>query len=110
MPQNPLRTLGSNIRRIRKESRLTQEDVADKARLNSSYYGRIERGEINATIETITTIAQALNVEVPELFESEVTTVDVSRLHVEIGKAVKRLDTHGLRLLRDLLLYIAPTG
>lgn len=108
MPQNPLRNLGHNLRRIRKENRLTQEDVADKARLNSSYYGRIERGEINVTIETLIASARALNVEVPNLFETEVTTVDVSRLHVEIGKAVKRLDTHNLRLLRDLLTSLAP--
>lgn len=108
MPQNPLRALGQNIRRIRKENRLTQEDVADKAHLNSSYYGRIERGEMNVTIETLMAIALALNVDVPELFESEVSSVDVTRLHAEIGKALKRLDTHDLRLIRDLLIHLAP--
>jgi transcriptional regulator with XRE-family HTH domain len=108
MPQNPLRVLGQNIRRIRKESRLTQEDVSDKAHLNSSYFGRIERGEMNVTIETLMAIAQALNVDVSELFDSEASSVDVARLHAEIGKAVKRLDTHGLRLIRDLLTHLAP--
>ena len=107
MPQNPLRVLGQNIRQIRKNSRLTQEDVADKAHLNGSYYGRVERGEINVTIETLTAIAHALNVDVAELFDSEVSAVDVTRLHAEIGKAVKRLDTHRLRLLRDLLTHLA---
>jgi transcriptional regulator with XRE-family HTH domain len=107
MPQNPLRVLGQNIRRIRKENRLTQEDVADKARLNSSYYGRIERGEINVTIETLAAIAHALNVDIPEFFTGEASTVDVTRLQAEIGKAVKRLDTQRLRLLRDLLTHLA---
>jgi transcriptional regulator with XRE-family HTH domain len=108
MPQNSLRNLGQNIRQIRKENRLTQEDVADKAGLNGSYYGRIERGEINATVETLTAIAQALNVDVPELFASEVSSVDTTRLHAEIAKAMKRLDVQRLRLLRDLLVHLAP--
>lgn len=108
MPQKPLRVLGQNIRQLRKESRLTQEDIADKARLNSSYYGRIERGEINVTIETLSAIAQALNVDTTELFKSETSSVDVTRLHAEIGKAIKRLDIRRLRLLRDLLTLLAP--
>jgi transcriptional regulator with XRE-family HTH domain len=107
MPQKPLRILGQNIRQIRKENRLTQEDVADKARLNSSYYGRIERGEINVTVDTLTSIAQALNVDAAELFKSEISSVDVARIHAEIGKAIRRLDTRRLRLLRDLLTLFA---
>jgi XRE family transcriptional regulator, regulator of sulfur utilization len=104
MPQAHLRTLGLNIRSLRKQQRLTQEDVADQAHLNASYYGRIERGEINVTVETLHAIATALNVPIADFFASEMGTVDLNRLRKEIDKLVKKLDSHQLRLIRDLLL------
>jgi transcriptional regulator with XRE-family HTH domain len=83
---------------------MTQEDVADQAHLNASYYGRIERGEINVTIETLSAIAQALNIEITQFFTPEIGTVDVTRLRKEVDGLLKKLDSHQLRLIRDLLL------
>lgn len=104
MPRNTQRTLGLNIRSQRKLQHMTQEDVADQAHLNASYYGRIERGEINVTIETLSAIAQALNIEITQFFTPEIGTVDVTRLRKEVDGLLKKLDSHQLRLIRDLLL------
>ena len=108
MPRNYLRTLGLNIRRLRKARRLTQEDVADKAELNASYYGRIERGEINVTLDTLMPIAQALNVNLTEFFSDD--TVDVMRLRNDITQMVKRLDSQRLRTVHDLLAIMFQKG
>ena len=61
---NHLRLLGARIRKARTQKHLTQEDIADRANLNASYYGRIERGEINVTVDTLMAIANALNIDI----------------------------------------------
>ena len=60
--------LGGRIRDLRKASGMTQEDLADKAGLHSTYVGGIERGERNVSIDNIAKIAKGLGVEVIELF------------------------------------------
>jgi transcriptional regulator with XRE-family HTH domain len=39
-----------------------------KADIDRSYYGAIERGEFNVTVDTLTTIAGGLDVPIAELF------------------------------------------
>jgi transcriptional regulator with XRE-family HTH domain len=60
--------LGRAIQALRKEQGYTQESFAMKADIDRSYYGAIERGEFNVTVDTLTTIAAGLNVPIAELF------------------------------------------
>lgn len=60
--------VGKNIRKVRRNKELTQEEVAHKARIHVSTLGRIERGESNPPIQTINKIAQVLRVKPKELF------------------------------------------
>jgi transcriptional regulator with XRE-family HTH domain len=71
MAKNYLKLIGARMRELRKDQDLTQEDIAEKADLNPNYYGRIERGEINVTIETLSKIAQALKVQISTFFVFE---------------------------------------
>lgn len=60
---------GSKLCYIRKERKLSQVKLAEIADLNFNYIGQIERAEANVTIKTIKTLANALNIEVKELFD-----------------------------------------
>ena len=60
--------LGQQIRRLREEKNLSQEEFAGLAGIDRAYYGGIERGERNVAAINIIKIANALNVEVGELF------------------------------------------
>ncbi len=60
---------GAKLAYIRKERKLSQMKLAEKVNMNFNYIGQIERGEANVTIKTIKTLANALNVEVKELFD-----------------------------------------
>jgi transcriptional regulator with XRE-family HTH domain len=56
-----------NMRRIRLEKKLTQENVAEGACLHPNYISSVERGERNISIGNIERIAHALGVPMTEL-------------------------------------------
>ncbi len=60
---------GAKLAYIRKSKKLSQMQLADMVNMNFNYIGQIERGEANVTINTIKNIADALNIEVFELFK-----------------------------------------
>lgn len=66
-----LKALGANIRRIRNSKGITQEQLAELSDIERTYYVRIERGERNITIYRLYCIAQALKVDLQELFNFE---------------------------------------
>jgi len=45
----------------------SQEEFAAKCDINRSYMGRIERGELNLTLETVQKVAKGLNESVSAL-------------------------------------------
>jgi transcriptional regulator with XRE-family HTH domain len=54
--------LGAAIRSLRRERGLAQEAFAAHAAMDRSYFGAIERGEFNVSLDTIVKIAAALGV------------------------------------------------
>ncbi|MFV8401067.1 Dam family site-specific DNA-(adenine-N6)-methyltransferase [Mycoplasma sp. 2634B] len=60
--------VGNNIKNIRKEKKVSQDYIAEVAFLDRGQLSKIESGKVNITIETISKIAQALNVNVSNLF------------------------------------------
>lgn len=65
--KNILIQFGNNVRRIRKQKSLSQEELADLAGLHRTYIGMIERGEKNITLNNIEKIAKALEVNIKDL-------------------------------------------
>lgn len=61
------RLFGKNMRRIRLEKQLTQENVAEAADLHPNYISSVERGERNISICNIARIAIALDVSMEVL-------------------------------------------
>jgi transcriptional regulator with XRE-family HTH domain len=61
--------IGGAIRAFRKERGYTQEAFASEAGIDRSYFGAIERGEFNLTVETILKITAGLGLTATELFD-----------------------------------------
>lgn len=59
--------MANNIKRIREKRGLTQVEAAEKAGLDPRYYPRIERGEINITLETLYKLVKALKVKASDI-------------------------------------------
>jgi len=62
---------GEKVRKLRKEQRLSQEELSFKADLHRTYIGMIERAEKNITLLNVEKIAKALNVDIKKLFEND---------------------------------------
>ncbi|MEO1669121.1 MAG: helix-turn-helix transcriptional regulator [Chloroflexota bacterium] len=67
--KSSLEKFGENVRNLRKEANLSQEDLAELCGLHRTYVGGIERGERNVALLNILRIAKALNVSPSKLFE-----------------------------------------
>ncbi|HAV4558228.1 helix-turn-helix transcriptional regulator [Acinetobacter baumannii] len=58
---------GQLVRKYRKERNMSQEQLALLCNMDRSYLGRIERGEVNPTLEKIYEISDALNISASDL-------------------------------------------
>ena len=52
-----------NVRRYRKETGLSQQDFAYEIEMDRSYFGGVERGERNVSIDNIERIAGGLKIK-----------------------------------------------
>jgi len=59
--------MGKKIQRIRKDLRMTQEDVAERVGISSTYMGFIEQGRYMPSLEVLEKIAKVLKVKSSEL-------------------------------------------
>jgi len=66
----------ANLKRIRSEKRMTQEQVAEKADLHVNYISSVERGQRNLSISNIGRIAHALGVSMPLLLTEGASSLD----------------------------------
>lgn len=59
--------VGENVRRLRLERGLTQEQLAFEAQIDLTYMGGIERGQRNPSLLVIARIAKSLQVKPVDL-------------------------------------------
>lgn len=58
---------GLNVRNRRKQLNISQEKLALLAEMDRSYGGRVERGEVNITLDKAYRIAEVLQCDIREL-------------------------------------------
>jgi transcriptional regulator with XRE-family HTH domain len=69
-----LEKIGAKIRTIRQAKSLTQENVAEMLGMSHSGYAKIERGEVDLSVQRLEQIAKVFNVaahEIMQLSESQ---------------------------------------
>lgn len=99
--------LGGLLQQQRQQHRLTQSEVAERSNLSLKYFGEIERGEANVTLDALERIAAALEWDPWSLFSNEATPISQSvhrLLVVELTGARQRLQA-----VIDWLLALDPT-
>ena len=71
--------LGKRIRTQRASLGITQEQLAEKINVSSTYIGFIERGERKATLDKLILIAEALHVSIDFLLQDSLPLDDSLR-------------------------------
>ena len=61
------RQVGAQIRRVREQHDLTQQDVCERSGIDIATYSRIEQGHASPLLDTLIRIADAIGVELAEL-------------------------------------------
>ena len=61
--------IGQRIRNYRTQKGLSQEKLAELAGCHPTYIGQLERGEKNATLESVEKSASAMDISLSELFD-----------------------------------------
>lgn len=67
MSFNIAKSFGTKLKATRKIKNISQEKLALLANIDRSYMGRIERGEVNITLEKVYVLANALECSVYDL-------------------------------------------
>lgn len=65
-------TFGENLKRIRKEMKLTQAEMAKEIGISQSYIADIERNRKNISLAVILKIAKGLKISVNKLINDDI--------------------------------------
>jgi transcriptional regulator with XRE-family HTH domain len=60
--------LARNLRRLRREKRMSQEALADQAGISQTYLSEVESGKRNVAVDNIEALANAIGVSISALF------------------------------------------
>ncbi len=66
-PSKLPRILGKKIQRFRKMKKLTQEELAEKVGISTTYMGNIEQGLYTPSLKVLEKIAKQLHIKTGEL-------------------------------------------
>lgn len=69
MNKNVKKRFGKNLRKFRRQKKLSQEELSLDLDLDGSYIGKVENAKLNITIDKMISIADYLGIEVVELFK-----------------------------------------
>jgi transcriptional regulator with XRE-family HTH domain len=88
---------GRNVKYFRFHRQLSQAALAEKANISVTFLSNIERGKMFPKVETLSRLTKSLDIEVFELFRTDLVTEDhkemMNRLSEDIkGTVISALD------------------
>ena len=98
--------IGQRLRQARRRQSLSQEKTAERAGLHPTYIGQLERGEKNATIESISKIAGALGVSLSRLFENISIEQQENNLPARCYALLQEQPVNDQKALADILVAL----
>jgi len=100
--------LSRRVRSLRTAKKWTQQELGEKANIDYKFLGEIERGEKNPSFKILVQIAEALDVELTELFRLEQEITDRNEIVGWIKEIVDSLNDEELRQVLLLLRVLYP--
>lgn len=97
--------IGQRIKKHRKEKKMTQEVLAEKADVTVGYISQIERGICKVNLETMSIIANVLDCEITD-FISGTSTLQASYLQSEICSQLNLCTEKQKKMVLDFISLI----
>lgn len=94
---------GRRIRNYRIQQHMSQEVLAEKCGLHPTYIGQLERGEKNATLESIEKIAGGLSISLSRLFENIDSENDSENIPLEAYRILQERPENEQKKLIQIL-------
>ena len=97
MPNDVLSVLGARLKAARKERDLTQERLAELSGRSARHIAKIEKGDVNPSVEALFTLVKALGVSFDSIFDpaSEQVEAEIQ----EIAGLYRACPEQGQRLI-----------
>lgn len=95
--------ISKNIKKIRLERGLTQKQVAEQCGMAEANFRKYELGKANPTLETLSRISYALNIDLFELIRSEGT--EEIEYKFESGKEILTVNNEIIPGIDDKMIY-----
>ncbi|MEI7637814.1 MAG: helix-turn-helix transcriptional regulator [Syntrophus sp. (in: bacteria)] len=95
--------IGNQIRQLRKERGLSQEELGYKSDLHYTHIGAIERAEKNWSIDTLVKVAGGLNVSVNDLLVLPLKPGEVNNLKKTVIAEINESSPEALKVYADMV-------
>jgi len=106
------KAIGERIRQRRLSLNWSQETLANKAGLHAKAIGRIETGNSNLTVATLSKLANAFDLEMGDLLGRSLRgdSTNVAEIHQLVDGAKPDIQALFLRLLRGVMSWEGGRG
>jgi len=103
-------TVGERLRRLRKERKLTQSDLARQIGIQQSDLSRMEQGEYRVSLDNLFKLLAVLGMGIAEFFgnarpEPETVTVPLSQDDMSILPTLRELSQEGRDEIRQFVEF-----
>lgn len=98
--------IGHRIRSYRLQRGWSQEELAERCGLHPTYIGQLERGEKNATLESVSRIAGGLSLTLSKLFENLAEDGGQTNLPAAAYDLILPLPVEKQKIILDILRRI----
>ena len=100
------KVIGARIKIYRNRAGYSQEELTERAGLHNTYIGQLERGEKNATLESIEKVSRALQIPLEILMEKIVLADACNEIPSKFYDLVNPLQISEQKFLYELLEQI----
>ena len=103
--------MGHRIRTFRKENGISQEELAFKASISTTYLGQIERAEKSPTVETPDKLANALDISIYDLFlfdekiKASSNNATLNKINTQLSSLSEEEQAELLKLIKNIKAF-----
>lgn len=98
----PVRLIGSKIRQLRKERKLTQTELSARIGIQQSDLSRMEKGEYRVSLDTLFRILSEFQISIGEFFD-DMARESLSDRDLRLIRDFQSLDEDARRKVEDIL-------